>query len=64
MSSLQDRVKRLEAMIPREIPYDQIYDFLFAAEQTIGAPPGSSPEEMAYRNLGSKEDFLNDKRID
>jgi hypothetical protein len=62
--NLEERVKRLEAMIPREIPYDQIYDFLFAAEQTIPGPPGSLPENEALRRLGPRDDFINDFRQD
>jgi hypothetical protein len=62
--SLQDRVGRLEAMLPREVPYGDIYDFLFAAEQTIPGPPGSLPEEEALLRLGPKETFVNDRRTD
>jgi hypothetical protein len=63
--SIQDRVKRLEAiMIPQEVDYGEIYDFLFSAEMTIGAPPGSFGEDEALRRLGDRTDFINDRRTD
>lgn len=62
--NLKMRVERLESLIPREVPYGEIYDFLFLSEQTIPGPPGSSPEEMALRRLGPKEIFINDRRAD
>ena len=64
MSSLQDRVHKLEAMLPQEPDYGEIYDFIFEAEQTIGCPPGISPDEKALRNLGDRSDFINDRRAD
>lgn len=65
MSSLKERVLRLEeAIIPQEVPWGDVYDFLFMAEQTIPGPPGSSGEDEALLRLGPKEIFINDRRLD
>jgi hypothetical protein len=56
--NFEDRVRRLEAMIPQDTDYGEIYDFLFEAEQTIGCPPGVLPEEQALRRLGPRELFV------
>lgn len=61
--SMKDRVSRLETLIPREVDYGQIYDFLFEAEQTIPGPPGIPPEDEALERLGPKEIFINDRRV-
>ena len=64
MNSLKERVSRLESMLPQKIDYGQIYDFLFMAEQTIGCPPGSSPEDEATLKFGNRETWINDRRTD
>ena len=63
--NLKTRVEKLETLLlPKPDYMADIYDFLFEAEQTIGAPPGISPDEMALQKLGSREFFINDRRID
>lgn len=62
--NLKTRIEKLESLLPRETPYGDIYDFLFAAEQTIPGPPGSSGEDEALQRLGNRETFVNDRRID
>ena len=62
--NLKTRVEKLETLLlPKPDYRPDIYDFLFEAEQTIGAPPGVSPEEMALQKLGDREIFINERRI-
>lgn len=62
--NLEERVRRLEGLIPREVPYGEIYDALWNMELSIGCPPGVSPEDEALRKLGDRETFVNDYRLD
>ena len=60
MSSLQDRVKRLEAMIPQEIDYGGIYDAVVQMDMVTAG----RTEDEAMTRLGDREVFINDRRID
>jgi hypothetical protein len=63
-SSLKERILKLEAMIPQDPDYGEVYDFLFQARQTIDCPPGENPDFLAEAWLGDRQTFINDRRVD
>lgn len=60
MSGLQDRVRRLESLIPQEIPYGEIYDAVVQMDMVTAGR--TEDEAMAW--LGDREIFINDFRRD
>ncbi len=60
MNSLKERVKKLEAMIPSDPPWGDIYDTLILMDCTIG----DTTRDEAIEKLGNRENWVNDRRTD
>jgi hypothetical protein len=58
--NMKTRVKRLEAMLPQKVPFDQIYDAVVEMDMVTA---GRSRDEAEVW-LGDRADFINDRRAD
>jgi hypothetical protein len=54
MNSLKERVKKLEAMIPSDPPWGDIYDTLILMDCTIG----DTTRDEAIEKLGNREKVI------